>query len=339
MARSASDMDTAWKEMIERWFPAFFEFYFPDVYQEIDWAREFEFLDKELNYAVRVAGRGRRSVDKLARVYLKDGKDVWVLAHVEAQSQKEETFSERMFGCNTMLFATHRHTVASFAILGDPVLDWRPDCFGYSQWGSGADSHFRTKKLLDYTGREDDLAHNLNPFAIITLAHLKTLSTQRSDESRFEWKVRILNYLYEQERPEDQMADLVRCLDLMMPVTKPRQDKFDSIWRQHEERRKMATAFLSNIERNAMRAGKRAGREEGKEEGVKVGREEGDRNATMREARTAVMEALNAKFDRAADTLTESIKRIDDLSLLRALLRSAVTAPSLDDFRKQLPSG
>jgi hypothetical protein len=25
MPRSASDMDTAWKEMIERWFPAFFK--------------------------------------------------------------------------------------------------------------------------------------------------------------------------------------------------------------------------------------------------------------------------------------------------------------------------
>ena len=331
MPRSASDMDTAWKEMIERWFPAFFEFYFPDVYQEIDWAREFEFLDKELNYAVRVAGRGRRSVDKLARVYLKDGKDVWVLAHVEAQSQKEETFSERMFGCNVLLFLRHKRPVASFAILGDPVADWRPDSFGYSQWRTSIGMQFQVEKLLDYVGREEELAHDSNPFAIITLAHLKTLATQRDDESRLEWKIRILDYLYEQERPEDQMADLVRCLDLMMPVSKPMQDEFDSTWRQREEERVMATAFLSNIERNAMRAGKRAGREEG----VKEGQEEGK----LSEARSAVLDVLDAKFDRAAETVAETIKGLNDLALLRALHRGAVTAPSLDDFRKQLPPG
>ena len=319
MRRSASDIDTAWKEMIERWFAPFFAFFFPDVFQDVDWARGVEFLDKELNYAVRVAGRGRRSVDKLARVYLISGKDVWVLAHVEAQSQKDETFSERMFGCNVLLFLRHKRPVASFAILGDPVADWCPESFGYSQWGSGAGSHFRTKKLLDYTGHEDELAHNLNPFAIITLAHLKTLSTQRSDESRFEWKVRILDYLYEQEWPEDQMADLVRCLDLMMPVTKPRQDKFDSIWRQHEEKRKMPTAFLSNIERKAMKAG----------------REE----AMLSEARSALLEVLDAKYGRAADIVAETIKKMGDVALLRALHRSAVTAPSLDDFRKLVPSG
>ena len=154
MPRSASDIDTAWKEMIERWFPAFFEFFFPDVYQEIDWSREPEFLDKELSYAVRMAGRGRRSVDKLARVYLKDGKDTWALAHIEAQSQKEETFSKRMFICNTLLFARHDRPVASFAVLGDPVQDWRPDSFGYSQWGSGADAHFR-----DNAGSPEDTGY------------------------------------------------------------------------------------------------------------------------------------------------------------------------------------
>ena len=335
MARSTSDMDTAWKEMIERWFPAFFEFYFPDVYQEIDWARKFEFLDKELNYAVRVAGRGRRSVDKLARVYLKDGKDVWVLAHVEAQSQKEETFAERMFGCNVLLFLRHKRPVASFAILGDPVLDWRPDSFGYSQWGSGAGSYFRTKKLLDYTAHEEGLARNLNPFAIITLAHLKTLSTQRNDESRFEWKIRILDYLIEQDRPEDQLTDLARCLDLMMTVPKPMQDEFDRIFRRRVEERKMPTRFLMNIERKAIREGKKEGKREGKKEGVKEGQEEGK----LSEARSAVLDVLDARFDQYADALADSIKRVDNPALLRELRKSAATALTLDDFRKLLPSG
>ena len=123
------------------------------------------------------------------------------------------------------------------------------------------------------------------------------------------------------------MVYLVRCLDLMMAVPKPRQEEFDSIWLQHEEKRRMATAFMSNLERKWLK--------EGKKEGVKEGREDGERNAT----RNAVLEVLDAKFDRAADTVADSIKGLDDLVLLRTLHRGAVTSPTLDDFCKLLPSG
>jgi hypothetical protein len=56
------------------------------------------------------------------------------------------------------------------------------------------------------------------------------------------------------------MADLVRCLDLMMPVTKPMQDDLANIWLQHEVKRKMATALMSNLERKWLKEGKKEGR-------------------------------------------------------------------------------
>ena len=83
----------------------------------------------------------------------------------------------------------------------------------------------------------------------------------------------------------------------------------------------MPTAFMSNLEREWLKEGKKEGQEEGK----------------LSEARSAVLEALDAKFDRAADTVADYIKGLNDVALLRALLRRAVTAPSLDDFRNQLP--
>ena len=91
----------------------------------------------------------------------------------------------------------------------------------------------------------------------------------------------------------------------------------------------MPTALMSHRERAWLKEGRKEGREEGREEGA--------RDATLREARSAVMEALDAKFDRAADTVAEYIKGLNDVALLRALHRRAVTASSLDDFCKQLP--
>ena len=47
----------------------------------------YEFLDKELEQVVRDAALGRRRVDKLVRVTLRNGGQGLVLVHVEIQSQ------------------------------------------------------------------------------------------------------------------------------------------------------------------------------------------------------------------------------------------------------------
>jgi hypothetical protein len=43
-----SKYDSAWKKVIQILFKDFLEFFFPDIYQVIDFTREINFLDKEL---------------------------------------------------------------------------------------------------------------------------------------------------------------------------------------------------------------------------------------------------------------------------------------------------
>jgi hypothetical protein len=49
------DYDSPWKEALERYFEAFMAFFFPQAHSDIDWARGYEFLDKELQQVVREA--------------------------------------------------------------------------------------------------------------------------------------------------------------------------------------------------------------------------------------------------------------------------------------------
>ncbi|MEN9984623.1 MAG: hypothetical protein RI925_125, partial [Pseudomonadota bacterium] len=60
------DYDSPWKDAVERYFPEFIAFYFPDASQQINWARGHEFLDQELRAVVQDAELGKRFVDKLA---------------------------------------------------------------------------------------------------------------------------------------------------------------------------------------------------------------------------------------------------------------------------------
>src|SRR4051794_31813854 len=93
---SGTDYDSPWKEALDRYFEACLALFFPHAHADLDWARGSEMLDKELQPIVRQAKHGRRYVDKLVKVWLKDGREKWLLIHVEVQGSKEGDFPRRM---------------------------------------------------------------------------------------------------------------------------------------------------------------------------------------------------------------------------------------------------
>ncbi len=64
-----TDYDSPWKEMLDGYFPDFMAFFFPEAGDDIDWARGYESLDKELQQIVRDAELGKRLADKLMKVW------------------------------------------------------------------------------------------------------------------------------------------------------------------------------------------------------------------------------------------------------------------------------
>ena len=92
-----ANYDASWKEALERYFEQFLAFFFPQIHAEVDWQRGCEFLDSEFQQVVRDAEVGKRFVDKLVKVWRCDGEEVYVLIHVEVQSQYDAEFSKRMY--------------------------------------------------------------------------------------------------------------------------------------------------------------------------------------------------------------------------------------------------
>ncbi|MFZ2955853.1 MAG: hypothetical protein WA705_03015, partial [Candidatus Ozemobacteraceae bacterium] len=50
-----TDFDSPWKDILEKYFPEFMQFFFPNVFSEINWKKRPVFLDKELQKVVRGA--------------------------------------------------------------------------------------------------------------------------------------------------------------------------------------------------------------------------------------------------------------------------------------------
>ena len=179
-AAAHDDLDSPWKEVVEHAFPEFIDFYFPHASRQIDWARGYTFLDKELQKIARDGELGRRYVDKLVRVTTLAGEEDWLCVHIEVQGEVDHDFERRMFVYNYRIFDTYDRPVASLAVLADNDPTWRPDHFEYERLGCRHSLHFPVAKLVDYIADEASLLANPNPFALITAAHLYTRRTRKS---------------------------------------------------------------------------------------------------------------------------------------------------------------
>src|SRR5437868_1264899 len=120
------DYDSPWKEALDAYCEAFLALLFPEVHDQIDWSRGYESLDKEFQQVVREAELGRRYVDKLVKVWTKDGVERWALIHVEVQTTCDADFPQRMYVYNYRIFDRYNRAVASLAVLADDDADWRP---------------------------------------------------------------------------------------------------------------------------------------------------------------------------------------------------------------------
>jgi hypothetical protein len=62
-----SDYDSPWKEVLDLYFESFMAFFFPDAHADIDWSRNYQALDKELQQVVREAETGRYVADNWSK--------------------------------------------------------------------------------------------------------------------------------------------------------------------------------------------------------------------------------------------------------------------------------
>ncbi|MGH9753860.1 MAG: hypothetical protein ACREA2_13855 [Blastocatellia bacterium] len=310
------DYDSPWKEIIERFFERFMAFYFQRAHKLIAWDKDFEFLDKELQKITREAEQGRRTVDKLVRVHLKKGGEMWVLIHIEVQGQRDREFAKRVFVCNCRIFDRYDLPVASLVILSDPHTGWHPDEFGYSVFGSEMKLRFPVVKLLDFGKNESQLRRSDNPFAIVTLAHLKAIETRRSPNARMKAKLELIRLLRERKEMRRDVIDLLRFIDWELIL--PQNMELELRETLEKEDKEMGKPYVSSWERMAMKQGHIMG--------------------TVETLRANITEILEIRFGSLPAEIAKILAGIIDAEILQELHRQAVKCESLDAFAEHLPA-
>jgi hypothetical protein len=264
-----ADLDSPWKQILREYFPQAMQFFFPNTAALIDWTRPYEFLDKEFQSISRDAEVGRRYADQLVRVWLLEGTEVWLLLHLEVQSQRESGFAERVFVYNLRIFELYRQIPVSLAILCDESLSWRPHSYGIEYPDTQLSFNFGIVKLLDWRDRIEELDSINNPFAVVVLAHLRLMETKRSVEQRKAWKFRLTKMLYERGYERQQILDLYRFIDWLIILPEPLEREFWQELQTYEEERKVT--YVTNAERFGFERGIQEGEQRGRQTGIQEG--------------------------------------------------------------------
>ncbi len=225
-----------------------------------------------------------------------------------------------MYTYNYRLFDRYNRRVASLAVLGDDNPVWRPSEFGYTLFGCRASLEFPTVKLLDYAPRWEELAASRNPFAVVVMAHLKTLATHRDAPERLRWKLNLIRSLYEGGYSKSDILELFRIIDWLMALPEDLAHSFDAALERFEEERQMP--YVTSIERHGMERGLQQGLQQG----------------ALQMARETLLDILGARFGTVSPAAAATVHASDNLARLKELLRRAATVSSPEEFERALAS-
>ena len=328
MSVPASDFDGGWKETVEVFLPSLIELFLPTVAGNIDWNRGFDFLDSELRSLFPKRGARRRRVDKLVRIFFKDGRPQWIYLHLEIQSQASKDTPDRMFQYFCRIYDQYGEPVLSLAILADPDPHHRPGDLDLRIAGSGCLFQYHTCKLTDFT--DEFLQDSPNPVAKVVLAHRIAQRTAKDPSARLQAKVHWFRELIRQGFKRGQIKNLFRALEAMNPLPETLDVEFKERLRHCDPHKTMP--IITSLERLARKEALAEGRSKGLSQGLSQGLSKGQ----LLTLRDAIRDLLEERFGHTPPDIGERLEQETDPAVLKSWLRKTATIESMEAFRRLL---
>jgi len=224
------DYDGQWKIIIMIFFPEFMAFFLPELLSDVDMTRPPEFLEQELaKITSEKTAKGRKSVDKLVKIWLKNGEEKWLFIHIEVQSWDDPDFMERMFTYFYRIYDSKGKVIFAFAIYTDEVPDPH-DHFKYKFKSTELIYKFKTYLVRD--ADEEELLKSDNVFALVVLASKYVSQTKNDAERRRKFKLKLFRLAIERGYSAKKIEALIIFLDIIMYLPPEIEQRFDQEFRE-----------------------------------------------------------------------------------------------------------
>lgn len=269
---SVIDYDGLWKKLINELFEEFVLYFLPDLFEEVDFQEEHEFLQQELYKEVIQEKKGKQIADQIVKVHLKCGIEEWLLIHIEIQGDPDIEFSKRMFRYYYRIFDKYDRDIVAIALLTDASGSFRPSKYESSAFGTKITYEFNVYKFKDQD--EKELIQSSNPFAIAVLAGMYASISKNDDEARYRFKRKLIRLIlqknnYPQQERRIYLSALIYFVDYILQIPEELTSKLRSEILVTKEEMDMFFLDRKNLPPTFGEI-----REEAREEGIREGRKQ-----------------------------------------------------------------
>ncbi len=272
--------DTLFKSIIEEYCVELIRFFFPDADEIFDLDKKILFFDKEFAnlFPQHEDEENVMYVDKLIRVWRKDGKKEWILIHIEVQDKPEKNFAERMFVYYYHIRDRFKHKITAVVIYTGTNKKFAPSFYQEEQLGTGIKYWFNTYKIFDQD--EKALALSDNPFAVVIETVLLSLKKSKIEEDKLpNLMIKIAENLQKKNISEEKIAGLALFLRNYVRLSPEYDAIFEKKYLKLTNKNKFPMRIQDQVleieKKEARKIGRAEGKAEGKAEGVSEGRAEG----------------------------------------------------------------
>lgn len=178
-----------------------------------------------------------------------------------------------MLDYNYRIFKEYEQPVASLALLADEDPKWRPAAFHNCVLGTAMGISFANAKLLDYADRAEELEVSDNPFAWVTLAHLRTQQARHDADQLYAAKRQLTRLLFQHGWRKARIIVLFNVINWMMVLPEPLQQQYwqDVLKLEKEQKMEVSNSWEQKFVDKGLKKGLELGRQEGREEGRREG--------------------------------------------------------------------
>jgi hypothetical protein len=208
--------DQIWKDLIQKLFEKFVEFFIPDLYPEINFNKGYEFLDKELNKILPKSQSKNRRADKLIKVFLKNGKEKWILIHTEIQGYEDETFADRMFTSFYRIYDEYKKKIVALAVFTDSDVNFKPEKFEYNFFQTELTYKYRTYKAIEQN--ENELLKSDNPFSLVILATKYAIESKKKEDIKLNFKIKLAKLLLQRNYNREEIIEIFKFIDVLLEL-------------------------------------------------------------------------------------------------------------------------
>ncbi|MBC7347636.1 MAG: Rpn family recombination-promoting nuclease/putative transposase [Clostridia bacterium] len=306
MAQDHIDHDRLFKELLETFFAAFMELFFPEASRAIDFGHV-KFLQQEV-FTDLTAGE-KHEVDILVETRLKDEPGL-ILVHIEPQAYVQKEFAERMYIYFSRLYEKYRRRILPVAVFAYDQARDEPDTFslGFSFLDV---LRFRFYKLELKKLYWRDFIQSDNPVAAALLSKMGFLP-----EEKVRVRIEFLRMLTRMKLDPARMELIAAFFETYLKLSPQEEEEFDRQLGSVDQKEVEAIMQLTT-------SWHEKGRMEGRTEGVELGK--------LEETRTAILDFLESRFGECPAWVATSLEGLKELEQLKKLRREVFKADSLEE--------